>query len=141
MSKHLTVYDTGERLEPRPWSLEHPDRYGLVDFDDDESSTAFTVVGKRWDDGSPGHLLSVMSNGGTPAVEVDGRRAAVTEEVLAGVHALVEYARRGHDDFLAQASETDDYTAEDYAAAEGRWALAKLAIAALTNRLTPEEAL
>lgn len=44
----LTPYDTGERLEPRPWSTDgDPDRYGRVDFDDDEAATVLSVrVGK-----------------------------------------------------------------------------------------------
>lgn len=42
----LTPYDTGERLEPQPWTVElgsDPDRYGKVDFEDDESATIATV--------------------------------------------------------------------------------------------------
>lgn len=47
----LTPYDTGVRLEPKPWHVqplllpatEEADRYGRVDFDTDEGSTALTV--------------------------------------------------------------------------------------------------
>lgn len=51
----LTPYDTGARLEPQPWhvqprNLPNPgeaDRYGKVDFDDDEGATALTVHVQR----------------------------------------------------------------------------------------------
>lgn len=43
----LTPYDTGEMLKPTTWGSEsltdHLDRYGKVDFDDEEGFTALTV--------------------------------------------------------------------------------------------------
>lgn len=45
---HLTVFDTNERLEPKPWSAQYDDtddpadRLGRVDFDNDDV-TEFTV--------------------------------------------------------------------------------------------------
>lgn len=51
----LTPYDTGERAQPIPWvssidrtrdrvnGVADSDRYGRVDFDDDESRTVATV--------------------------------------------------------------------------------------------------
>jgi hypothetical protein len=46
----LTPYDTGDRLEPRLWvtpsqatPATDPDRFGRVDFDDDEGTTRATV--------------------------------------------------------------------------------------------------
>lgn len=46
MPTPLNAYDTGYRLEPKPWPTGpdvQPDNYGRVDFDDDESATLLTV--------------------------------------------------------------------------------------------------
>jgi hypothetical protein len=51
----LTPYDTGERLQPGAWVTPDPrrpeeydrDRYGKVDFDDDESATLATIHVER----------------------------------------------------------------------------------------------
>lgn len=132
MTEGLTPYDTGERLEPRPWPLIHRDHFGLVDFDDDEGATAFTVVGKRFDDGSPGLLLSISTGASAPSIEVDGERALVLDEAtLAGLAHLVELARRGREDFNHQAEATADYSDEDVRAAGAAWSLAQHAIDAI----------
>lgn len=134
MSASLTPYDTGDRLEPVPWSLDAHDRYGLVDFDDEESSTVFSAVGKTFDDGSEGYLLSVTSGAYTPAVEVDGdRTVVVTEEMLAGVRELADLADRGWEDFCHQTRETADYSSADIADASHRWHLAQSALTALLD--------
>ena len=125
----LTPYNTGERLEPHPWSLEPPDHYGLVDLDDDESRTVFTIVGKRRDDGGPGHLLSIETRSDDSAVEIDGDRVLALDEVtLAGLDVLVELAQRGREDFEHQAESTHDYSEEDVLAAEDAWHLAEQTI-------------
>jgi len=47
----LTPYDTGEVLEPKVWPTRgRSDRYGFVDFDDDESATQLTVQATAGDD-------------------------------------------------------------------------------------------
>lgn len=80
MSK-LTPYDTGDRLEPKPWSIAHTepggsaedrDRYGRVDFDNDESGTEFTVCAKRGDDGKAVLEIDLMAAEGNFTVIVDG---------------------------------------------------------------------
>jgi DNA-directed RNA polymerase subunit L len=51
----LTPYDTGDRLEPKPWhvqplnlpSPEEADRYGRVDFDNDSGETVLTACIER----------------------------------------------------------------------------------------------
>lgn len=56
----LTPYDAGDRLQPMPWHTqplnlpdpEEADRYGKVDFDNDESSTVATLWIERGEDGS-----------------------------------------------------------------------------------------
>ena len=101
MTPSLTPYDTGDRLEPQPWRLTDNDHYGYVDLDDDESATVFTLVGKRYDDGSQGYLLSVSTYCDDSAVEIDGDRVLVLDEdTLAGLNTLVElaedYAVRPH---------------------------------------------
>lgn len=129
MSAALTPYDTGDRLEPRPWPLKVDEHYGLVDLDDDEGVTVFTVVGKRRDDGSPGYLLSIDSNDEASTVEVNGERAVVLDkETLAGLDALIELAQRGREDFIHQAGSTRDYTDADITAADDQWRRARRAV-------------
>ena len=97
MTPSLTPYDTGDRLEPQPWRLTDNDHYGYVDLDDDESATVFTLVGKRYDDGSQGYLLSVSTYCDDSAVEIDGDRVLVLDEdTLAGLNTLVELAEPGN---------------------------------------------
>jgi hypothetical protein len=56
----LTPYDTGQRLEPMPWHVqarnlpapEEADRYGKVDFDNEESVTIATLWIERRADGT-----------------------------------------------------------------------------------------
>ena len=55
----LTPYDTGDRLEARPWipygtevtDSTPADNFGKVDFDDDEGMTQAVVSSQRLDDG------------------------------------------------------------------------------------------
>lgn len=50
---NLTPYDTGEIAQPFIWEHDgEADRYGRVDFDNDESSTVATVWASRNQDGS-----------------------------------------------------------------------------------------
>ncbi|MDR6868332.1 hypothetical protein J2Y69_002946 [Microbacterium resistens] len=54
----LGPYDTGVRLEPQLWPVnDDPDRYGRVDFDDDEGATVLSAHVERRADGS--HALHV----------------------------------------------------------------------------------
>lgn len=126
MNVRLTTYDTGDRLEPVPWHLTDDDHYGYVDLDNYESNTVFTIVGKRYDDGSPGYALSISRYGDDSAVEIDGDRVLVIDEdTLAGLRTLIELAQRGRDDFQHQAGSTRDYSDEDVAAADDAWYLAQ----------------
>lgn len=61
MTDQLTPYDTGKRLEPKPWLGDDPDQedrptfgddYGKVDFDNEESATCATLWVERNEDGS-----------------------------------------------------------------------------------------
>jgi hypothetical protein len=55
--RELTPYDTGERLEPSAWvspdrrrpAEDERDRYGKVDFDNDESATIVVIHVERKD--------------------------------------------------------------------------------------------
>lgn len=59
-----TPYDTGVRLEPKPWHVqpanlsdfEEADRYGRVDFDNDAGETVAQVLAQR---GPSGPILTV----------------------------------------------------------------------------------
>lgn len=64
----LSPYDTGERLEPRPWVMQgtvaraymDPDDFGKVDFDDDEGATIATVWFEKQKDG--GYVMHIRSS-------------------------------------------------------------------------------
>lgn len=65
MSK-LTPYDTGKRLEPRPWLAQHretADDWGKVDFDNEESATEAIVYIEK---AEPGYALHVYNTGTQP---------------------------------------------------------------------------
>lgn len=110
MTPSPTPYDTGDRLEPRPWPLESDDHYGLVDLDNDESATVFTIVGKKRDDGAPGYLLSIDPYSDDFAVEIDGDRVLVLDEdTLAGLNLLIRLARQG-----AKSLNQQDRSAAEY---------------------------
>ena len=63
IEQHQTPYDTGDRMEPRPWithqvveqlragrvplNAEALDHFGRVDFDDDEGTTIATIYVER----------------------------------------------------------------------------------------------
>ena len=62
----LTPYDTGTRLQPMPWRTqpanlpdpEEADRYGRVDFDDDEGATLVTAYVEKTDSGYVMHIIN-----------------------------------------------------------------------------------
>lgn len=67
-----TPYDTGARLEPKVWDIAgDDDRYGRVDFDNDESGTEFTVCAKR-DNGRAVLEVSLLAAADNFTVIVDG---------------------------------------------------------------------
>lgn len=68
----LTPYDTGERLEPKPWSLDEREDYGKVDFDDDCSETVVTL---HVESASSGHVLKLDNVVG--ALEIQGPDGAL----------------------------------------------------------------
>lgn len=56
MTNRLTPYDTGERLEPKPWTAPVRgttvvDRLGKVDYDDECGNTVVVVHVERTDSG------------------------------------------------------------------------------------------
>lgn len=85
MSKHLTPYDTGVRAEPRVWptttidlndlapiarGLEE-DRFGRVDFDDENGDSLFTVWVERNEQGA--HVVHIQQLGPVPvALRIHG---------------------------------------------------------------------
>lgn len=89
MTKHprpaVTPYDTGERLEPRPWvSRERPaqgdDDFGRVDFDDEEGHTVVTIHVRRR---HPGAYMVRIDNLGLEHVEVYvGHKPALSADLL-----------------------------------------------------------
>lgn len=127
----LTPYDTGDALEPKPWPFESGNQYGLVDFDDEESRTVFTVLGKPQDQGAD-FLLCISTYTDAPSIEVDGDRAVVlTEEILAGIRELKEFAQIGYHGLLDQMGVDAGITRAHATEATRRWALAELSLTAL----------
>lgn len=68
----LTPYDTGERLEPQLWPAnDDPDRYGRVDFDDEEGATIVSAHVDRLPSGD--YRLVVTRVSDVPlVVDIDG---------------------------------------------------------------------
>lgn len=129
----LTPYDTGARMEPKVWPIRDEDDYGRVDFDNDEGGTTLTVLGTA-DRESGRSVLEVSRLDEEAEVTVDGDPVLVlAPSVLEGLRELVDFARRGWDDFCAQADETSDYTEEDVEAARARWASAEAAAALIPD--------
>jgi hypothetical protein len=68
-----TPFDTGERLEAKPWYPDRsdPDTYGKVDFEDDDGETAFTVyIEKKGGD----RVIHIYDHGvGAYAIDIDDR--------------------------------------------------------------------
>lgn len=123
----LTPYDTGDRMEPKPWPLRGDDDYGRVDFENDEGGTTLTVLG-RTNRLTGESTLEVSLLDEEAKVTVDGDPVLVlTPSALSGLQRLVEFAERGWDDFSYQASETDDYTEKDVEAAKAGWEAAQAA--------------
>lgn len=60
---NLTPYDTGERLEPRPWGATALPDAGKVDFENDESTTQLTIH-VEYVDGT--HVVHVYQHTDTP---------------------------------------------------------------------------
>jgi len=68
----LTPYDTGTRLEPRPWHVQPRNlaqdaaeaaRYGKVDFDNEESATVLTAHVERTE--NKGYVVNAYVHGET----------------------------------------------------------------------------
>ncbi|MDN5803013.1 MAG: hypothetical protein L0H26_00240 [Microlunatus sp.] len=145
----LTPYDTGDRLEPRPWvqgglnaaqlvrlSVGSPaptfEDFGRVDFDDDENRTVLTVYVDR---NAHGYVLHIEDLTEEALTVTGGTEAAVIGlEHSPGVEELLSLAERGREDFLYQASH-GDYDDQDHADAATRWAAAERAATVIRARL------
>ncbi|MGG7453033.1 hypothetical protein ACQ3HE_19215 [Plantibacter auratus] len=139
-----TPYDTGARLEPLVWvrdgitGNESPrpaaaDDYGRVDFEDDSSCTIATAYIAREGES---HVLHVDSLSDPLAVATDHGRVLVLDgDTVAGLEELLRLAERGRADFKHQAS-YGDYSAEDRADADRRWASARAVAEMLHPHLT-----
>jgi hypothetical protein len=79
--KPLTPYDTGARLEPKPWVKDGytgdeyirpvtPDDYGKVDFDNEEGATKLTVWAEPGEDGLV--VLHVCAHGNRVRIKWEG---------------------------------------------------------------------
>lgn len=93
----LTPYDTGERLEPRPWQVQNrnlpdPDernRYGRVDFDDDEAATQVTVHVTK-DADRDGHTLHISNARESLRIVTDGEEGPLVESPSEELQKAVE---------------------------------------------------
>lgn len=87
MRQSQSPHDTGARLEPQLWPPnDDPDRYGRVDFDDDEGATVISIHVEPLPSGE--YALCVTRVSDVPlAIDVDGelspliRVATANEEV------------------------------------------------------------
>lgn len=81
----LTPYDAGERLEPKLWQedgdphLDDPDRYGRVDFDDDEGATIASAHIQRLPSGAFTLVVTRVSDVRL-VVDVDGEHALLVNQ-------------------------------------------------------------
>ncbi len=144
----LTPYDTGERLEPRPWvdgglnaaqlvrlSAGGPvptfEDFGRVDFDNEQNRTVLTVYVNQDARGCVLHIEDLTEE----ALTVTGGTEAVVIglEHSPGVEELLSMAERGRKDFLCQASR-GGYDDQDQADAATRWAAAERAAAVIRAR-------
>ncbi len=89
MTRQPTPYDTGDRMEPRPWISDRTadairrgraqldaDRFGRVDFDNDAGATIATVYIERTADG---HTLHVEYHGAPDGLEIIAHRTPSAE--------------------------------------------------------------
>lgn len=78
----LTPFDTGERLQAVPWHVQprnlprqdERDRYGRVDFDDDEGTTILTAFVDRGSDGH--HTLHIENVMDADTLQIAGDETA-----------------------------------------------------------------
>ena len=78
----LTPYDTGERLEPQLWPADDdPDRYGRVDFDDDEGATIVSAHGERLPTGDYRLVVTRVSDVRL-VVDIDGTRTPLVSPAV-----------------------------------------------------------
>lgn len=75
----LTPYDIGARLEPQVWHTDSdPDRYGRVDFDDDEGATIASAYVQRLPSGAYTLVVTRVSDVRL-VVDVDGAHALIVD--------------------------------------------------------------
>ncbi len=118
MTRTLTPYDTGARLEPQLWPKGDADTFGLVDFDDDESHTVLTVHVERR---GSGYALHVRNLTATLTMVGEAGEALVVDAILLdGLPELLALASRGRHDFERQVL-WGETTPEERAAADARW--------------------
>lgn len=131
----LTPYDTGERLQPRLWEpTSERETFGRVDFEDNEERTVF---GAHVDLTPAGYVLRLTNLYDPLTIDVDDARTlVVSDDLRAGVEALLAFAERGYEKFQYQA-EHGDHSPQDQAIAADRWALAQQAQAAILDNAAP----
>ncbi|MFH6680985.1 hypothetical protein [Clavibacter michiganensis] len=121
MTRILTPYDTGARLEPQLWPKGDADTFGLVDFDDDESHTVLTVLTVHVERRGSGYALHVRNLTATlTMVGEAGEALMVDATLLDGLPELLVLASRGRHDFERQVL-CGETTPEERAAAGARW--------------------
>lgn len=143
----LTPYDTGVRLEPLTWSVDRTstdpaqlDRFGRVDFTDDEGATVLNVHVERTapddaaledtapEDAALGFELRIetLASLDELAVTVDADPVLVLDEAgRVGLRVLLELAKRGRDDFEHQAGFPGDHSEDDVRRAHDEWECAR----------------
>lgn len=113
----LTPYDTGARLEPKPWHVqplnlpkpEEADRYGRVDFDNDAGETVLTARIERNEDGESYTLHAYVH--GEEKVSIELTEEDQESLILQPSAALQEKVRQTIDEL---STETERMASEVY---------------------------
>jgi hypothetical protein len=109
MTRDLTPYDTGSRLEPLPHvrygAAARDEDVGRVDFDNEESSTVLAAYVEREEGGYVLHLDQFQES--ISIVADSGLVFALDSDGVIGLGELVRLAQRGREADVAAGGEVD----------------------------------
>lgn len=142
-----TPYETGMRLEPRPWvrsaepapmpretttGLTTADDFGWCDFDDAPGRTVLSLYIERRETGYVLHIDNMTEEALT--ISGDTEATVLGIEHRAGLAELIELAERGRQAYLHEA-DRGEHTESDQDAAVLRWVNAHNAAVAIRHQM------